>query len=1068
MRITTNLLIALAVTGCAALQATIWTPAGNPHIVNGSLVIPPGQSLILQPGVIVQISANSTLEVDGQLLSQGVSANHVVVTGADYTSAVMVHGTLNFSFTDVSVKVLPDTNGSLVFSDSTFSGLGSVINVQMLLLPGSRPPYIQFDRSTFQGDGTTASANLYMTYCTAVLRNTKFLNGSWGIAQLSYVYADNLTSDHSSGTGIQVGGDADLYLNNLTVTNAAFEGLLLAGDTRNGANVMLGPNVSLSGNQYPVGIQVNGLFPGSTVPATGNLNNSIHVTGLTAALLPNLGLPYYVDSSPALVGSRTQILPGATIMMAPFAYLNVLNEGLYAIGTPQAPVSFIRSNAGRPWSMIHAADYIGGKIRNVIVDGSDQGVNGGQWVIENSVIRHNQTGTNGLVLVSGTQYLNNILGHDGISGNGVLNGGLNPNWFQGNTLATQGPIDARNSWWNAPSGPATSRNPGGTGDPLGASVLFTPFYTAAPNLADQPPSITLMRPAFAPDPASKLTLVWNAQDDNGIVSQQILFSPVGEAGFSFMPIATLPPDQRSYELTVPTIGFQVAGTPSYVRVVAVDDTGKQSYDEMPVLLPTDNGVAGDITFNVTAGQVFRPGEVTGQLWTLTGGNSGTVIIEQYVEILDVGPRKLYGQGMPYLSTDAARLVVGIGNTTNRAKYFYSPLFQIRPDPQLGDAPPSVHVLSPQVGQQFPSGVVVPISWSASDDEGIRAFDINVSGDGGRNWSALVQDLPRSATTYNWQTAPNANAADVRVMVIAKDIRFQMSSDGAQTSFQVGDGTPVPTVASLTLNPPNITAGLSSQGVVTLSAPAPAGGALVFLSGDNGNATVPQTMTIPAGETSGTFTITTILYINPFNVDVTAGYGGVTLTAVLSVTPSTAPAALASLVLNPSSVTGGKTSTLTVTLTNVAPPKGAVVKLSSSNPAVVKAPASVKILSGFLNLSTSVLTGTVTARTTVTVTGTYAGVTKTASLTVTPRATDTVRITKAVYTAATQQLQIQATDTVAAAVLKAYVTSTNALIGALTSGGDGTYTGQFSLPSNPQHITVRSDHGGTATVAVTLQ
>ena len=61
MRMTTQLLIALTLAGCAVLQAVTWTPAGNPHIVTGSLVIPPGQSLILQPGVVVQISANSTL-----------------------------------------------------------------------------------------------------------------------------------------------------------------------------------------------------------------------------------------------------------------------------------------------------------------------------------------------------------------------------------------------------------------------------------------------------------------------------------------------------------------------------------------------------------------------------------------------------------------------------------------------------------------------------------------------------------------------------------------------------------------------------------------------------------------------------------------------------------------------------------------------------------------------------------------------------------------------------------------------------------------------------------------------
>jgi hypothetical protein len=50
----------------------------------------------------------------------------------------------------------------------------------------------------------------------------------------------------------------------------------------------------------------------------------------------------------------------------------------------------------------------------------------------------------------------------------------------------------------------------------------------------------------------------------------------------------------------------------------------------------------------------------------------------------------------------------------------------------------------------------------------------------------------------------------------------------------------------------------------------------------------------------------------------------------------------------------------------------------------------------------------------------------------------------------------------------YVTGTNQLIGTLTNLGGGKYGGQFTWPSNPQNVTVRSSLGGSASRAVTAK
>ncbi|HKY52764.1 MAG TPA: hypothetical protein VJM08_00600, partial [Anaerolineales bacterium] len=84
------------------------------------------------------------------------------------------------------------------------------------------------------------------------------------------------------------------------------------------------------------------------------------------------------------------------------------------------------------------------------------------------------------------------------------------------------------------------------------------------------------------------------------------------------------------------------------------------------------------------------------------------------------------------------------------------------------------------------------------------------------------------------------------------------------------------------------------------------------------------------------------------------------------------------------------------------------------------------------------------------------------------AADTVSIQLAEYSAGNQQLRVEATGSNASATLTVYVTSTNTLIGTLRNEGGGRYRGDFSWPTNPQNITVRSSLGGSASRTVTLK
>ena len=187
----------------------------------------------------------------------------------------------------------------------------------------------------------------------------------------------------------------------------------------------------------------------------------------------------------------------------------------------------------------------------------------------------------------------------------------------------------------------------------------------------------------------------------------------------------------------------------------------------------------------------------------------------------------------------------------------------------------------------------------------------------------------------------------------------------------------PTLSGFSLNPTSVIGGSSSTGTVTLSGPAPAGGAAVTLSSSNTTAThPPASVTVLAGATTATFTITTTPVASNTSATITAIFG-VTRTASLTVTAPT----LSGFSLNPTSVIGGSSSTGTVTLSGPAPAGGAAVTLSSSNTTATHPPASVTVLAGATTATFTITTSPVASNTSATITAIF-GVTRTASLTVT--------------------------------------------------------------------------------------
>jgi hypothetical protein len=170
------------------------------------------------------------------------------------------------------------------------------------------------------------------------------------------------------------------------------------------------------------------------------------------------------------------------------------------------------------------------------------------------------------------------------------------------------------------------------------------------------------------------------------------------------------------------------------------------------------------------------------------------------------------------------------------------------------------------------------------------------------------------------------------------------------------------LASITLEPATVIGGGSSTGTVTLVSAAPEGGVTITLTNSEpGSVAIPDTLTIASGQNSGTFAVSTNPATSHRDVAISAKLADATRRAWLSVTPTVV---LASMSINPTTVSAGGTVTGTVTLTGVAPEGGAVVSLWTGDPAVATVAGPVVVAAGTTSADFAVSTTSVHALTTV--------------------------------------------------------------------------------------------------------
>jgi len=220
-----------------------------------------------------------------------------------------------------------------------------------------------------------------------------------------------------------------------------------------------------------------------------------------------------------------------------------------------------------------------------------------------------------------------------------------------------------------------------------------------------------------------------------------------------------------------------------------------------------------------------------------------------------------------------------------------------------------------------------------------------------------------------------------------DANLTASNNGVSKSLKITiNPAPAAVLAELGFDPRKLPGGKAGHGFVALSGRAGSGGAIVALSSDSSLVTLPASVSIVPNGHDRRFEFQTSAVTAETLVTVTATLGSSSKSAQITLLPAVQdpPLALAAFsVSGDGSMTGGGMRLGYVALNHKTGAGGASVALLSGNPDVVQVPADAAVSAGDFAKKFYVLSKGVDSDTSVTLTASFNGASKTATLTVHP-------------------------------------------------------------------------------------
>ena len=299
---------------------------------------------------------------------------------------------------------------------------------------------------------------------------------------------------------------------------------------------------------------------------------------------------------------------------------------------------------------------------------------------------------------------------------------------------------------------------------------------------------------------STYTIRWASSD--GVVSQDILLSLDGGATFPIVIASGLAAEVQSYEWSVPTTVSTARGR---IRVVAYNARGHFGWDDSDGDFIIDSRSPTVRVIVPNGGEVFRGGDVFEILWE---ASDDTRVVRQTIQLstdggatytdivtLDGDDPTAFRWKVPLtLVTERGRIRVVVEDIAGKVSQDASDAdFSVLP---AENEPPFVQVLSPNGGEILCAGTPFRVLWRVSDNTAVQFQDILLSANGGATFNPIVERLPGTAQSYDWNIRAGISTTQAVLAVRVRDYAGNVALDTSDDPFAI-DGV-LPTISGVTV------------------------------------------------------------------------------------------------------------------------------------------------------------------------------------------------------------------------------------------------------------------------------
>ncbi|MDD3877011.1 MAG: right-handed parallel beta-helix repeat-containing protein [Bacteroidales bacterium] len=236
---------------------TTWTLANSPYQVTGNIVLMPGNTLTIEPGVQVKFNAGLSIQIRGKLLAVGTPTQKITFT----SNTTLTPGAWGYIyFDDVSTDAVYDVNGDYVS--------GSIMQYCIIEYAGGATVT---DNGALRLDG----AHPFVDHCNISNNSSRGIN-AWNLTSKLQIKYSNITHNivTGSGGGICVEGIGTVIISHNTISNniatSGTGGGINASSTTTISNNTISNN-SASGLNFGGG---GGIKGGGTIYNNIIINNS--------------------------------------------------------------------------------------------------------------------------------------------------------------------------------------------------------------------------------------------------------------------------------------------------------------------------------------------------------------------------------------------------------------------------------------------------------------------------------------------------------------------------------------------------------------------------------------------------------------------------------------------------------------------------------------------------------------------------------------------------------------------------------------------------------------------------